>query len=72
MINERYLKFLALQECVKILLADVDITSLNKGTVEYNEKSYDLIKISDEMSGLIDEILSDYEVNVDENAEKSE
>ena len=72
MINERYLEFLATQECAKMLLANSDMEGLKKGVVEFNERNYDLIKIGSRMDELVAEILTEYEVNVDENTEKSE
>ena len=72
MINERYLEFLATQECAKMLLANSDMEGLKKGVVEFNERNYDLIKIGSRMDELVSEILAEYEVNVDENTEKSE
>lgn len=72
MINERYLEFLATQECVKMLLSNADMEELKKGVVEFNGKHYNLMKIGNRMDALVAEILTEYEVNVDENAEKSE
>lgn len=72
MINERYLKFLATQECVKMILSNADVENLKKGIVEFNGRYYDLVKVGSEMDELMAEILSEYEINVEENTEKSE
>ena len=72
MVNERYLEFLATQECIKMLLSNSDVEKLKKGIAEFNGKYYNLIKIGNRMDALVAEILSEYEVDVNENAEKSE